>query len=254
MQRNKIQYDYDWKFTEREDPIEFVKRLFDSYYPYTKDSYGTPEEGNIEAVVGHYKGIKDLKLKEKFAKAVVQLMRDDDYKKLAIPAAAQLHLEEALPEFERLKLLGLDRLRRIKTADERNALYCLNDYANKFYTELNTHLMNVIDQSKDTFEITHALGIVSRSEPDLILNDLERFVRISFNDDEKEQNKIDSIVIILSGIFKKYGDNYCLALAKRFKNSLTPDVKLLYYKTISQFPTRFKPYLNELKTILEIIV
>lgn len=251
LRGKKLTYDKNWIMGEADDPIEYAKTLFDSV-DINPHSYGTPEEGNVEAAVNQYAKIKDPKLKERFANAIVQLMSDEEYKKLAIPAASKLHLKEALPGFKNLKELHLDELRKIKTADDSNALYCLSNYANEFYNEFKTHLINITDNSKDTFEITHALGIISRKEPDFILSNLEKFLRISFNDDEKEQNKIDSIVIILSGVFKKYGDSYCLELAKRFKSSLLKEIKLLYYKTISQYPTRFKPYLEELKKIFEI--
>ncbi|MBI2996230.1 MAG: hypothetical protein HYY52_05935 [Candidatus Melainabacteria bacterium] len=254
MREKKIQNTYSWRFIDRDDPVEFVKMLCDSYNP-SEDikGYGTPEEGNIDAVKGHYGSTQDPKLKKKLANAIVQLMRDEDYRVIAISAASELYLEEALPEFKFLSTLSLKELRKIKTVNCTNALFCTLNYSSKFYDSFSSFYKQFLEDSSNSFELANLLRLISDKDPDFILSDLEKYIKMSFNADETEQNKTSGIHFVLSGIFKKYGDGYCIDLAKRFKENLPKEYQILFYKALEQNPTpRFKPYLEDLKTILEI--
>lgn len=255
MRDKKVQYQHSWRFTARDDAVEFVKMLCDSYDP-SEDirGYGTPEEGNIDAVKGHYGGNKDPKLKKKLANAIVQLMRDEDYRVIAISAAAELYLEEALPEFKFLSTLPLEELRKIKTVNCTNALFCTINYSHKFLSEFESFLFFVLDNSKDPHEINHVLSSITFVKPECILKDLEKYIQKFLNNDTKgEIDKITGLNLVLLGIFKRYGDSYCVDLAKRFREKLPKDYQILFYKALEQNPTpRFKPYLEDLKKILEI--
>lgn len=255
MRGNKIQCNQSWEFTNKDDPIKFIKMLCDSYDP-SEDirGYGTPKEGNISAVKGHYGGTKDIKLKKKLANGIVQLMRDEDYRVIAIPAAAELYLEEALPEFKFLSTLPLEQLRAIKTVNCTNALFCTINYSERFLSEFRNFLLYILKDSKDSHEINHILSSITFVEPEYILKDLEKYIQQSLEYDKREEiDKITGLGLILSGIFKKCGDGYCINLAKRFKEKLPKEYQVLFYKALEQNPTpRFKPYLEELKKILEI--
>ena len=227
--------------------------LSDSCDFYDVKGYGTPEEGNIEAVKGHYLSIQDPKLKKKLANAIVKLMSDEDYRVIAISAASELCLEEALPKFKQLAGMPLEELRKIKTVNCTNALFCTINYSEKFICEFTNFLFSVLECSSDSHELNHTLSSITFVKPENIQKDLEKFIIKSLdNDSREEENKISGMQLILSGIFEKYSDGYCIDLAKRFKENLPKEYQVLFYKALEQNPTpRFKLYLKEVKKVLE---
>ena len=85
------------------------------------------------------------------------------------------------------------------------------------------------------------------------MNNIEEYFNKLIPIRDKESDKLSDIVFMLSGTLKKYGDAYYIDLAKRFKENLSTEYQLLFYKALAQNPTpRFKPYLSELKKILDI--
>ena len=180
-------------------------------------------------------------------------MKDEDYRVIAISAASELYLEEALPVFKELVTLPLEELRKIKTVNCTNALFCTLNYSRKFYDHFSNLRTLLWQNSSNRSELANLLRLIADVEPNLDFDCFNNYIKVLYNSAEGEQNKINGLEFVLAGVFNKHGDSYCIDLAKRFKEKLPKEYQLLFYKALEQNPTpRFKPYLSDLKKILEI--
>lgn len=232
-------------------PIQYIKDILDSTYTLGPWLGGYELEGHT-LLTRRYLNLKNEREKKLIAQAIVELLDDPDYSCDAIPVAAELGLEEAKEWFLNLSKRPIEEIRNIKTNDYSNGLICLVKFSSK-HKDLYQFVKDLVqDPNAKASEKFVALYELGDNEPDFVLKDLEKHYEDVLTGDKVEQDQLTSISFITSGIFKKYGDSYCLELAKRFEKSLSKEIKLLYYKTLAQYQTRFKPYLEDLKKILEI--
>lgn len=250
MTRTRTPYEPDKAVLDPTSATDYVKRVLDCKAPPYKGGYEMEGRSILPA---RYSNLKDDNQKKLIAGAIVQLLYDPDYSCDAIPVAAELGLPEAREWFLGLSEKPMEEMRNITTNSYTNGLICFVLYASKSQ-ELIRILENIIlNNGLSTHELFVASFNVSENDPDFVLNNLGQILARLLPAREKESDKLTDISFTTSGIFKKYGDGYCIELAKRFKENLPKEHQILFYKALAQNPTpRFKPYLEELKIILEI--
>lgn len=247
--RARTSYNPKASVYEYNDPIQYVKDVLDSKTPSVD---GWDLEGHT-ILARRYSNLKDEKVKRIIAQAIVQLLDDPDYSCDAIPVAAECGIPEAKEWFLDLSKKSIEEIRNVKTNGYSNGLYCLLNY-------LRTHNINdfmeftekLLNESKDRLEILRAISILSDVKPELSLQKLPEYLPVIMKD-ESDKEIMTTLTISTSGIFKNYGDGYCIDLAKIFKSKLHREYYLLFYKALERNTiSRFKPYLEELRKILEI--
>lgn len=253
IRKGRLLHRDSWWIKDFTDALEYVKMVLDSESPPDKEMNTT---SGRRLLIGEYSILNkntDERNRKRLADAIIKLLDDPEYSCDAIPAAAELGIVEAKDWFLKLTEKSVQELREIRTSDFTNGLGCLTVYAYKI-NELIPYLEHLISNNKvATDEKLSILDKIGNHNPDFILNSLEAFISEIVSYKGKEHEKITVIKFLTSGIFKKYGDGYCIDLAKRFKENLPKEYQLLFYKALSQNPTpRFKPYLEELKKILAV--
>ena len=243
-----------WKICNYPDALEYVKMILDSESHGGKD--GDRASGRT-LLAGQYLIIaenNDEPNRKRMAEAIVKLLDDPEYACDAIPVAAECGIPEAKEWFLELSKKPIEEIRSVRTNDFSDGFGCLVVYAYK-RNELIPYLEGLISTNKVALdEKLSVLDKIGVHDPDFVLNSIETYMHDIISYKKEEHEKLTAIKFLTSGIFKKYGDSYCIDLAKRFKESLPKEYQLLFYKALEQNPTpRFKPYLEELKKILEII-
>lgn len=242
-----------WWIKDFPDALEYVKMVLDSESPPDKEMNTT---SGRRLLIGEYSILKkngDEKNRKKLAEVTVKLLDNPDYSCDAIPVAAELGLPEAKEWFIQLSNRPLQEIRDIKTNEYSNGLYCLLNYMRDYNAnDFISTITKIVNESRDRLEVLRAMSVLAEIKPELALEKISNHIPMLLETNSK-QSKIISFTETTHGIFKKYGDGYCTDLAKRFKETLPKEYQLLFYKALEQNPTpRFKPYLSELKTILEI--
>lgn len=252
MTRTRAPYEPSKTVLDFPSPIEYVKNVLDSKSPEYKGGYET--DGHV-LLSSRYSNLKDEKQKKLIAEAITLLLDDPDYSYDAIPVAAELGLPEAKEWFLELSEKLIEEMREIKTSEYTNCLYCILNYFEKTkddnfldFTE------KVLNQSKDKLEILRVLSVLAEVRPELSLelDKLPKYLPVIM-ESENEKERMTTLTIATSGIFRNYGDDYCINLAKLFKSTLLKNYHVSYYKALERnTKLRFKPYLEELKKILDI--
>lgn len=256
MSRGKLKLHREsWWIKDYPDALEYVKMILDSESHPDKNF---DVSSGRSLLTGEYSILckqNDETNKKRMAGAIVQLLDDPDYSCDAIPVAAELGLPEAKEWFLKLSEKPIEEMRKIKTNDFTNSFGCLFVYTEK-HVDFLSYLKKLHSSTNNKLSFSErfsALCRIGEQEPEFILRDIEQFMTDSLSTKSSEQEKLTSLKFLTSGIFKKYGDGFCVDLAKRFKENLPREYQTLFYKALAQNPTpRFKPYLEELKKILEI--
>lgn len=246
--RTRTKYNPKASVYEYDNPIQYVKDVLDSKTPSVD---GWDLEGHT-ILSRRYSNLQDGKAKKIIAKAIVQLLDDPDYSCDAIPVAAELGLDEAKEWFLKSSEKPVGELRAIKTNDFSNGLGCLILYSRK-HIEFVSTLDELIDKkSLSNKEIATALMRLGELNPEVAIEKMKDYLPGILSECSELEGKT-TLSFLSSSIFSKYGDGYCIELAKRFKKNLPKEHQSLFYKALAQNPTpRFKPYLEELKKILRI--
>ena len=230
--------------------VQYVKDVLDSTYTLGPWLGGYELEGHT-LLARRYSNLKDEREKKLIAQAIVKLLDDPDYSCDAIPVASELGLEEAKDWFLNLSKKSLEEIRNVKTNGYSNALYCfLNFILNQYDKVFLSFIKKILNESQDRLEVMRALSILSEVEPDLALEAIPKHIPLLMQVDNEESKKT-AFQQITIGVFKRYGDRFCTELANKFKTNLSNEFRLIFYKSLEQI-SRFKPYLEELKKILEI--
>lgn len=255
--RQKVSYSNSWELNKFSTAKDFIKQLLDSIassvHPNYYDAELAKQIDGIRLTIGTYENSKDNKSKKLIATAIVELLDDLDYSCDAVPVAAELGLLEAKDWFIKLSKKKITEIRKIKTNKYTNALICFIIYASKDNSLINILKQITLESELLPNELFTASFNLSENDPNFILDNIEKYFTKLISERNKESDKLSDIAFMTSGIFKKYGDSYCIELAKRFKESLPKEYQVLFYKELAQNPTpRFKPYLEDLKKILKI--
>lgn len=251
MTRTRSPYKPNSSVLDYISPVEYVKEVLDSRAPAYKGGY---ESEGHSILAARYSNLKSEEEKKLIAQAVVDLLDDPDYSCDAIPVAAELGLPEAKEWFLNLSKKPIEEIRQIKTNSYINGLFCLLNYIKNNFDDLfSACLRKILLGSKDKDEVFGAISTFSHVKPEIAVEELIKFLPSILQEKKSENEILSSIKLITSGLFKNYGEGYCIDLAKRFKENLPKEYQVLFYKALEQNPTpRFKPYLEELKKILEI--
>lgn len=250
MSRTRAPYEPNKNVLDYSSAVEYVKNVLDSKSPPYKGGYETDGHALLAA---RYSNLKDEVQKKLIAQAIVELLDDPDYSFDAIPVAAECGILEAKEWFVNFSNKPVEEMRQVKTNGYSNGLSCFIIYASRDNTLINV-LKNFI--SKNILlpnELFITLFNISENDPDFILNNIEEYFNKLIPTRDKESDKLSDIAFMLSGVFKKYGDNYCINLAKRFKEKLPKEYQTLFYKALkSNGKQKFHSYLEDLKNILDI--
>jgi hypothetical protein len=249
MRGKRIPYNEIKDFTEKDDPIEFVKLLFDSISTNVHQM-PSPEWGDIRAVTHYYQRIKDEKLKKKFEVAVVSLMKDKDYAGNAIEAAANIPLIEAKEQFVEISRMSYKEAGKLNYPGGNPKNFLLT-YCSYFFEDFKDYLILKLTDYSDSLEFITALAILSRKCPAAILDNIEKYFKEVLEDRENFERSKYTLGYITANICNSLKNDYCLNLCERFKVSMSKDFNKLYYKSLEDLP-RFNPYLPEIKKILEV--
>lgn len=249
MSRTRTPYEPTRTVLDFPSSTEYVKNVLDSKAPPYKGGYETEGYSLLPA---RYSNLKDEKQKKLISNAIVELLDDPDYSCDAIPVAAELGLLEAKDWFLSLTKKSIEEIRNIKTNNYTNALYCLLNYFYNNQDERFLPLIKVIlEKSNDRLEIMQALYVLAEVLPDLAQEEIAKHIPLLMKTNNYESKKT-SFQQVTHGIFKKHGDIFCVELVKKLKPYLDDETKTIFLKSLEQMGSRFKPYFEELKKILEI--